>query len=97
MAAPHTIERNGRAGWALMTAIHDALRRDLDELLHTTASRTAARARWTAFRDQLRLHLAAEGAALWPRARRCDHQRDPTQATDWVPGPVRAHEGAADR
>jgi len=64
MALPRTIERNGRADWTLMTAIHDALRSDLDELLHTTASRTAARARWTVFRDQLRLHLAAEGAAI---------------------------------
>jgi len=69
MSSPHTIERHGRADWTLMTAIHDALRRDLDELLHTTASRTAARARWTVFRDQLRFHLAAEGAAVWPRAR----------------------------
>ena len=69
MSSPHTIERNGRADWTLMTAIHDALRRDLDELLHTTASQTAARARWMVFRDQLRLHLAAEGAAVWPQAR----------------------------
>ena len=52
-----------------MTAVHDALRRDLDELLHTTASRTAARARWIVFRDQLRRHLAAESAAMWPQAR----------------------------
>jgi len=69
MASPPTIERNGRADWTLMTAIHDALRRDLDELLNTTASRTAARARWTVFRDQLRLHLAAESGAMWPQAR----------------------------
>src|SRR5262250_3010484 len=46
MASPQTIERNGRADWTLMTAIHDAVRR-----------------------DQLRLHLAAEGAAMWPQAR----------------------------
>jgi len=69
MASPQTIERNGRADWTLMTAIHDALRCDLDELLHTTAGRTAAKARWMVFRDQLRLHLAAEGAAMWPQAR----------------------------
>ena len=69
MASPQTIERNGRADWTLMTAIHHALRRDLDELLHTTASRTAARARWIVFRDELRLHLAAESAAMWPQAR----------------------------
>ncbi len=52
-----------------MTAIHDALRRDLDELVHTKASRAAARARWAVFRDQLDFHLAAEDAALWPPAR----------------------------
>ena len=50
-----------------MTAIHDALRRDLDQLIHTTASRTAARARWIVFRDQLHLHLAAEHTAMWRR------------------------------
>jgi hypothetical protein len=35
MTSSHTIERSGRADWTLMTAIHDALRRDLDQLLHT--------------------------------------------------------------
>jgi len=69
MASSSTIQRNGRAEWALMNVIHDALRRDLDELLHTTASQTIARARWTVFRDQLRLHLAAENAAMWPLVR----------------------------
>jgi hypothetical protein len=69
MASPPTVQRSGRANWTLMTAIHDALRRDLDELLHATASRTAARARWVVFRDQLHLHLAAEHAAMWPPAR----------------------------
>jgi len=69
MASPSAIRRNGRADWALMTAIHDALRRDLDQLLHTTASRTAARARWVVFRDQLHRHLAAEHAAIWRPAR----------------------------
>jgi hypothetical protein len=41
------------AGWALMIAIHDALRRDLDQLLHATASHASARARWGTFRSQL--------------------------------------------
>ena len=27
---PHTLQLAGRADWALMIAIHDALRRDLD-------------------------------------------------------------------
>ena len=36
MALPHTMSLAGRAGWALMIAVHDALRRDLDQLLHVT-------------------------------------------------------------
>ncbi len=66
---PHTMQLAGRADWALMIAIHDALRRDLDQLLHATASHASARARWAAFRSQLRFHLAAEHAAMWPRVR----------------------------
>jgi hypothetical protein len=52
-----------------MTAIHDALRRDLDELVHITASRAAARACWVRVPRSAGLHLAAEDAALWPPAR----------------------------
>jgi hypothetical protein len=59
----------GRADWALMIAIHDALRRDLDQLLHATASHASARTRWATFRSQLRFHLAAEHAAMWPQVR----------------------------
>jgi hypothetical protein len=69
MAWSRTIERNGRADWTLMTAIHHALRRDLDELITTTAGPAAARARRIVFRDQLRRHLAAEHAAMWRPAR----------------------------
>lgn len=69
MASSHTIQRGGRAGWTLMTAIHDALRRDLDQLLRTTAGHTPAQARWIMFAGQLRFHLAAETAAMWPPAR----------------------------
>src|SRR5947199_7910772 len=69
MASPHTMQRSGLAGWTLMTAIHDALRRDLDELLHGTASGPGSLARWAMFRDQLQFHLAAEKTALWPSAR----------------------------
>jgi hypothetical protein len=58
-----------RAEWALMIAIHDALRRDLDQLLHATASHASARARWDTFRSQLRFHLAAEHGAMWPRVK----------------------------
>ena len=53
MASPHTLQRNSQANWMLMTAIHDALRRDLDQLIHTTDISTVARAGWIVFRDQL--------------------------------------------
>jgi hypothetical protein len=43
---PHTMQLAGRADWALMIAIHDALRRDLDQLLHATAGHASGRARW---------------------------------------------------
>ena len=69
MASSRTIARDGRAGWTLMTAIHDALRRDLDQLLRATAGHTPARARWIMFAGQLRFHLAAEAAAMWSPAR----------------------------
>jgi len=69
MASPHTMQRNGQANWILMTAIHDALRRDLDQLIHTTVIPTVARARWIVFRDQLQFHLAAEHTAIWRSAR----------------------------
>jgi hypothetical protein len=69
MTSPNTIQHSGQADWTLMTTIHQALRRELDQLLHTTASQTAAFARWRLFRDQLCLHLAAEQAAVWPLAR----------------------------
>jgi len=45
MAPPHTMQLAGRADWALMIAIHDALRRDLDQLLHPATSHASARAR----------------------------------------------------
>jgi len=69
MAPPHTMQLAGRADWALMIAIHDALRRDLDQLLHPATSHDSARARWGTFRSQLRFHFAAEHAAMWPRVK----------------------------
>jgi Hemerythrin HHE cation binding domain len=69
MTPPHTAQLADQASRALMTAIHDALRRDLDQLLDGTASHASARARWGTFRSQLRFHLAAEHAAMWPRAK----------------------------
>ena len=69
MAPPHTVQLTGRADWALMIAVHDALRRDLDQLLHPATSHASARARWGTFRSQLRFHFAAESAAMWPPVR----------------------------
>ena len=69
MDSSHIIQGTGRADWTLVTAVHDALRRDLDQLLHTTASRAAAAARWRVLRDQLHHHLATEDALLWQPAR----------------------------
>ena len=69
MAPPHTMQLAGRGDWALMIAIHDALRRDLDQLLHPATSHASARARWGTFRSQLRFHFAAEHAAMWPRVK----------------------------
>jgi hypothetical protein len=69
MAAPPTVQLTGRADWALMIAVHDALRRDLDQLLHPATSHSSARARWGTFRSQLRFHFAAEQTAMWPPVR----------------------------
>jgi Hemerythrin HHE cation binding domain len=63
-----TTTLTGQPGWMLMTAIHGALRRDLDQLIDTTASRDTARARWAVFRDHLSYHLMAEGSVMWPAA-----------------------------
>jgi len=62
-----TILPSGQSSWLLANAVvHEAFRRDLRELLATTASRRAVRDRWKVFCDQLRFHLGAEDAALWP-------------------------------
>lgn len=70
MASSHTIQHDGRASWTLMTAIHDPLRRDLHQVLRSTASHTPARARSIMFTDQLRFHLTAEATAMWSPASR---------------------------
>jgi Hemerythrin HHE cation binding domain len=80
MSLPPTMQRTGQADWTLMTAIHEALRRDLDQLLNTTASHTPAQARWRTFRHQLRFHVAAEHAAMWPRVRAQLADNPPGQA-----------------
>jgi hemerythrin-like domain-containing protein len=55
--------------WAIMYALHDAFRRDLDALLATRASLAVIRARWAVFRDQLEFHHTAEDQVIWPRVR----------------------------
>jgi hypothetical protein len=65
MAPPHSMQLAGRADWALVVAIHDALPRDLDQPLHATASHASARAPLGTFRSQLRFHLAAGPADMW--------------------------------
>jgi len=66
-ASPGPSSRLHHSGWLpANAAIHEAFRRDLGQLLATTASRRAVRARWIVFCDQLRFHLGAEDAALWP-------------------------------
>ncbi len=43
MTERDTAERSGSSDWTLMNALHDAFRRDLDELLATSADRGAVR------------------------------------------------------
>ena len=69
MTEPATTGRSRSSDWTLMHAQHDAFRRDLDDLLATSAGRSAVRARWAVFRDQLRFHHTAEDGAMWPPVR----------------------------
>jgi Hemerythrin HHE cation binding domain len=69
MTEHDTLPRNWREDWILMNALHDAFRRDLDQLLATTADDAAIWARWQVFRDQLHFHHTAEDTAMWPPVR----------------------------
>jgi len=63
----------------LMVAFHDAFRRDLGHLAHTTsrhraqldepARRRAVRTGWELFKTQLHMHHTGEDTDLWPRMR----------------------------
>ena len=64
-----TLTRDWRHDWLLMKALHDAFRRDLDQLLTTTADGAAIRARWQIFCGQLHFHHTAEDTAMWPPVR----------------------------
>jgi len=92
---PHTMQLAGRADRALMIAIHDALRRDLDHLLHATASHASARARWASFRSQLRFHLAAALRPHHPAAMKNTRPRQPVTSNDPPNGPLMAVSPAA--
>ncbi len=65
MAPPRISQRTGQPGWTMMTAIHDALRRDPDQLIHTTASPAAGQVRWGVFRGHLQYHLVTEDTLMW--------------------------------
>jgi hypothetical protein len=69
MTEHDTLCRDWREDWILMNALHDAFRRDLDQLLDTTADDAAVRRRWRLFRDQLHFHHTAEDSAMWPPVR----------------------------
>jgi hypothetical protein len=64
-----TVPCDQRGDWLLMNALHDAFRRDLDQLMHTTAGDAAVRARWLTFRGQLHFHHTAEDTEMWPPVR----------------------------
>jgi len=63
----------------LMVAFHDAFRRDLGHLAHTTSRHraqldeparcTAVRTGWELFKTQLHMHHTGEDTDLWPRMR----------------------------
>ena len=59
----------GRADWAPMTAIHDALRRDLDQLRTPRPATQRPGPAGSCSASQLTFHFAAEHAAMWPRVR----------------------------
>jgi Hemerythrin HHE cation binding domain len=69
MTEHDTLRRDCREDWILMNALHDAFRRDLDQLLDTTAGDAAVHSRWQLFRDQLHFHHTAEDTAMWPPVR----------------------------
>lgn len=69
MTEHDTLRRDWREDWIVMNALHDAFRRDLDQLADTTADDAAIRSRWQIFRDQLHFHHTAEDTAMWPRVR----------------------------
>lgn len=69
MSRQETIRRDPSADWVIMQAVHDAFRRDLDDIIGAARRGRAPLGRWTVFRDQLTYHHTAEDEALWPAVR----------------------------
>jgi hypothetical protein len=69
MTEHDTVPRDRRDDWLVMNVLHDAFRRDLDQLMHTTAGEAAVQARWQTFRSQLHFHHTAEDTEMWPPVR----------------------------
>jgi iron-sulfur cluster repair protein YtfE (RIC family) len=69
MSSQETTGRDTRADWVIMQAVHDAFRRDLDDMIGAAERGKAPRGRWTVFRDQLTFHHTGEDEALWPAVR----------------------------
>lgn len=65
---------SGRIDLTVMYAAHDAFRRDLERLQGVVeagrAGSPGVRAGWENFKEQLRIHHAAEDAVLWPAVER---------------------------
>jgi iron-sulfur cluster repair protein YtfE (RIC family) len=81
----------------VMTTIHDAFRRDLDELIRAAATlpddpaaHERVRIGWAILADQLHHHHTVEDEQLWPLVRRC-WDRSPT-ALDVLDAMEREHE-----
>ena len=69
MSQQQVTGRDTRADWVIMQAVHDAFRRDLDDMIGAAKRGQAPRGRWAVFRDQLTYHHTAEDEALWPAVR----------------------------
>ena len=61
-----TLAADRRRDWLVMNALHDAFRRDLDQLMHSTAGQAAIASRWQTFRSQLHFHHTSEDTEMWP-------------------------------
>jgi hypothetical protein len=69
MSGQETTGRDTSADWVIMQAVHDAFRRDLDDMIGAAKRGKAPREHWTVFRDQLTFHHTGEDEALWPAVR----------------------------